>query len=296
VPKGYELLCEAFPGNAKLRERFFSRLHVMQYAGAGISQHVFDGLDRAAFEATGERIMMITGYGSTETAPFAFSTTWPVDRAGVVGLPCAGLEVKLVPNAEKLELRVRGPNVTPGYWKDPERTAASFDEEGYYKIGDALRFADPDDLSRGFLFDGRVSEDFKLATGTWVNVGGVRNAVIAACAPLARDVVLTGLDRNFVGALIFPNAEACKTLGDETAIAAAFASRLARLTAVATGSSNRIARAIVLADPPSADAGEITDKGSINQRAVMTRRAALVDDLYASVPPGHVIVLARSAI
>jgi feruloyl-CoA synthase len=293
VPKGYELLCEAFARNSKARDSFFSRLKLMQYAGAGISQHVFDSLDRLAIEATGERILTITGYGSTETAPFAFTTTWPVDRAGMVGLPAAGLEIKLVPNAAKLELRLKGPNVTPGYWNDPERTAESFDDEGYYKIGDALRFADREDLSRGFVFDGRVSEDFKLATGTWVNVGGLRSAVIAACAPLCRDVVITGLDRNFVGALIFPNAEACAALGGQKEIAAAFAARLSALAAAATGSSNHIARAIVLEEPPSADAGEITDKGSINQRAVMNRRAALIADLYAETLPPHVLELKR---
>jgi feruloyl-CoA synthase len=198
-----------------------------------------------------------------------------------------------VPNAEKLELRLRGPNVTPGYWRDPERTAAAFDEEGYYKIGDALKFADPDDLSKGFVFDGRVSEDFKLATGTWVNVGGLRNAVIAACAPLCRDVVVTGLDRNFIGALIFPNAEACKAIGDETAVSAAFAERLRKLAQGATGSSNHVARAIVMSEPPVADAGEITDKGSINQRAVQARRADLVAMLHAEPPPPDVIVLPR---
>jgi len=295
VPKGFELLCEAFATNRVLRDNFFSRLQLMQYAGAGISQHVFDALDRAALDATGERVLMITGYGSTETAPFAFTTTWPVDRAGMIGLPAAGLEVKLVPNAEKLELRLRGPSITPGYWKDPERTAESFDEEGYYKIGDALRFVDRADPRRGFLFDGRVGEDFKLATGTWVNVGGLRSAVIAACAPLCRDVVLTGLDQNYIGAMIFPNTEACAALGSQDAVIAAFSERLRTLAKTATGSSNHVARAIILDLPPSADAGEITDKGSINQRAVMTRRAAQVADLYAEPPPPHVLILPRGA-
>ena len=221
------------------------------------------------------------------------TTGWPVDRAGMVGLPAAGLEVKLVPNAEKLELRLRGPNITPGYWKDPQRTAESFDEEGYYKIGDALRPVDPENLHRGFLFDGRVSEDFKLATGTWVNAGGLRNAIIAACAPLVRDVVLTGLDRNFVGALIFPNVEACAALADQTAVRATFEEHLSSLAAKATGSSNHIARAIILDEPPSADAGEVTDKGSINQRAVLSRRAQLVEDLYADPPPPHVMTFSR---
>jgi feruloyl-CoA synthase len=295
VPKGYELLCETFADDRALRDSFFSRLKLMQYAGAGISQHVFDGLDRAALDATGERVLMVTGYGSTETAPFAFSTPWPVDRAGMVGLPAPGLEVKLVPNAEKLEVRLRGPNITPGYWKDAARTAEAFDEEGYYRMGDALRFADPNDLHRGFVFDGRVSEDFKLATGTWVNVGAIRNAVIAACAPLVRDVVVTGLDRNFVGALLFRNVDACKALGGEAAVRNAIAERLGALAGSATGSSNHVARAIVMSEAPVADAGEITDKGSINQRAVMTRRAKLVEALYAEAPSPDVLVLHRKA-
>jgi feruloyl-CoA synthase len=295
VPKGYELLCDAFGNDEQLGRTFFARLKLMQYAGATLSQHVFDGLDRAAIGATGERILMITGYGSTETAPFAFTTTTRVERAGTVGLPAAGLDVKLVPNGEKLELRVRGPNVTPGYWKEPERTAQAFDEEGYYMIGDALKFVDPDDLSRGFLFDGRVTEDFKLATGTWVNVGGLRTALIAACAPLARDVVLTGLDRNFIGALIFPNPDACSALGGPEAVRAAFTERLGTLAAGATGSSNHIARAIVIDEPPVADAGEITDKGSLNQGAVMARRANLVADLYADQPSPQVMTFKRGS-
>ncbi len=295
VPKGYELLIEQFATNSRLRENFFSRLMLMQYAGAGISQHIFDGLERAALDATGERILMITGYGSTETAPFAFTTPWPVDRANMVGLPAAGLDVKLVPNAEKLELRLRGPNVTPGYWKDAARTAESFDEEGFYRIGDALRFVDRDDVSRGFVFDGRVTEDFKLSTGTWVNAGGVRNAVIAACAPLCRDVVVAGLDRNYIAALIFPNAEACSALGDEAAVAAAFAERLSALARTATGSSNHVARALILSEPPSADAGEITDKGSINQRAVLARRASEVEALFADPPGPKVLAFSRGA-
>jgi feruloyl-CoA synthase len=305
VPKGYELLVDHLVTKPALRDNFFSRLHLMQYAGASLSQHVWDQLDRAARAATGERIMTISGYGSTETAPFAFTTTWAVDRAGLVGLPAAGLEVKLVPDGNKLELRLRGPNVTPGYWKQPDKTAESFDEEGYYKIGDALKFADPDDIARGFVFDGRVSEDFKLATGTWVNMGSVRAAVIAACAPLIRDVVLTGLDRNHIGALIFPDLEACRSLAGlppdadttaivtDTAVRAAFQARLDDLALRATGSASHVARAILLALPPAIDAGEITDKGSINQRAVMTARTSLVEDLYAEPIPAHVMSFAR---
>ncbi len=230
-----------------------------------------------------------------------------VDRAGLVGLPAAGLEIKLVPDGEKLELRLKGPNVTPGYWKAPDKTAECFDEEGYYKIGDALKFAEPGNIARGFLFDGRVGEDFKLATGTWVNMAGVRAGAIAAATGLLRDIVLTGLDRNFIGALIFPDLAASRALaglgpeasGDEVVahptVRAAFQQKFDALAARATGSASHIARAILLGSPPSSDAGEITDKGSINQRAVMTARAGLVTDLYADPAPPHVMTFEREA-
>ncbi|WP_423065168.1 feruloyl-CoA synthase [Devosia sp. CN2-171] len=307
VPKGYELLVEHLLADQPLRDSFFSRVKLLQYAGASLSQHVWDGLDSAARAATGERIMIITGYGSTETAPFAFTTTWVVDRAGLVGLPAAGLEIKLVPDGEKLELRLKGPNVTPGYWKAPDKTAECFDEEGYYKIGDALKFAEPGNIARGFVFDGRVSEDFKLATGTWVNMAGVRAGAIAAATGLMRDIVLTGLDRNHIGALIFPDLTACRALADlgpdvsgeevvaHPAVRAAFQQRFDALAANATGSASHIARAVIVGTPPSSDAGEITDKGSINQRAVMAARAQLVADLYADPAPSHVMSFERKA-
>ena len=306
VPKGYEYLVTALEQDHELRRSFFSRLKLLQYAGASLSQHVFDGLDRAAKAELGERIMIITGYGSTETAPFAFTTTWPVEEAGHIGLPAPGMEVKLVPDADKVELRLKGPNVTPGYWRDPERTAEAFDEEGFYRIGDAVRFVDPDDVGKGFIFDGRVSEDFKLSTGTWVNFAAVRAAVIGACAPLIRDVVLTGLDRNFIGALIFPDLEACarhaglpsgteaaKVIADP-AVRQKFADSLGDLARRATGSSNHVARAIVMAVPPDIDKGEVTDKGSINQRAVRTARQDLVEAIYAEPPGPHVLQLQRA--
>ncbi|UJW84232.1 feruloyl-CoA synthase [Devosia sp. SL43] len=307
VPKGYEFLVEHLSGNAALRDTFFSQLKVMQYAGASLAQHVWDGLDAAARAATGQRIRIITGYGSTETAPFAFTTTWTVDRAGLVGLPAAGMEIKLVPGDEKLELRLRGPNVTPGYWKQTDKTAEAFDEEGYYRIGDALKFADPDDLGKGFVFDGRVTEDFKLATGTWVNAGGVRIGAIGVGTPLLRDVVLTGADRNFIGALIFPDLEACRKVAGldagasgadivaHPAVRDAFQERFDALAAKATGSASHIARAVLLAAPPSIDAGEITDKGSINQRAVIAARAQAFADLYAEPAPTTVLTFARKA-
>jgi feruloyl-CoA synthase len=307
VPKGYDLLVGHLSSDAALRDSFFSRLKVMQYAGASLAQHVWDGLDATARAATGQRIRIITGYGSTETAPFAFTTTWTVDRAGLIGLPAAGMEIKLVPSDEKLELRLRGPNVTPGYWKQPDKTAEAFDPEGYYKIGDALKFADPADLGKGFVFDGRVTEDFKLATGTWVNVAAVRIAALGAGAPLLRDLVLTGLDRNFIGALIFPDIEACRRLAGldaqasndtivaHPAVRSAFQERFDALAARATGSASHIARAVLLAAPPSIDAGEITDKGSINQRAVTAARAGAFADLYTDAAPDHVLTFARKA-
>ncbi|HMQ57694.1 MAG TPA: feruloyl-CoA synthase, partial [Rhizobiaceae bacterium] len=210
VPKGYEMLTARMAGNATLRDSFFSQLEMMQYAGAGLSQHVWDTLERLAVEATGRKVMMVTGYGSTETAPFACTVTWPVSRPGEIGLPAPELEMKLLPSGEKLELRLKGPTITPGYWRQPEKTAESFDEDGFYKIGDALKFIDENDVSKGFLFDGRVSEDFKLSTGTWVNFASVRGALVRGFAPYVRDAVLTGLDRDFIGALLFVDVDACR--------------------------------------------------------------------------------------
>lgn len=305
VPKAYEFLVAAFDEHPEARRNLFARLKLLQYAGAGLSQHVFDGLDRAARAETGERVMIITGYGSTETAPFAFTTTWAVEEAGHIGLPAAGMTIKLVPNGDKTELRLKGPNVTPGYWRDDEKTQEAFDKEGFYKIGDAVRFADAEDLAKGFVFDGRVTEDFKLSTGTWVNFAAVRGAVIAACAPLIRDVVVTGLDRNFIGAMIFPDLAACARhagLPAETeapailahpAVRGKFAESLATLAQQSTGSSNHVARALLMADAPEIDKGEVTDKGSINQRAVRTHRAALVESLYADTPGPDIFILAR---
>ncbi|MET0438613.1 MAG: feruloyl-CoA synthase [Devosia sp.] len=305
VPKGYEMLHQHLVQDEELRDAFFRRLKLMQYAGAGLAQHVWDGLDATAISATGERIMIISGYGSTETAPFALTTTWPVERAGEIGLPAPGLELKLVPNGQKLEVRLRGPNVTPGYWRQPDKTGEAFDEEGFYCIGDALKFVDPDDISRGLAFDGRVTEDFKLSTGTWVNMAAVRTGLVAACAPLVRDVVLTGLDRNHIGAMIFLDMGGCAevvgqklppdVLVDHPSIRRHLSQALDALAAKATGSSNHVARTVLLAEPPSIDGSEITDKGSINQRAVMARRAALVEELYAEPVPDHVFVSSRKA-
>src|SRR5690606_17097882 len=205
--------------NDRLRGTLFSRVNLLQYVGAGLAQHVWDALEELARKTIGQKVMIITGYGSTETAPFAFTTTWVVNRAGEVGLPAPGMTVKLVPDGQKLELRLKGPNVTPGYWRMPDKTAECFDEEGFYRIGDALKFVDPGDVNRGFLFDGRVSEDFKLSTGTWVNFAAVRGAIVRAFAPYVRDAVLAGLDRNHIGALLFLDADAARKIAPELATA-----------------------------------------------------------------------------
>lgn len=303
VPKGFEMLLPYLRSDAGLRERFFSRLKVLFYAGAGLAQHVRDELEELAVATTGERIIFLSSLGSTETAPAALACTWETRRVGNIGVPMRGVELKLVPRDDKLEARLRGANITPGYWRAPELTAAAFDEEGFYKIGDALKFEDPADPGKGLLFDGRLAEDYKLATGTWVSVGPLRAAFIAHFAPLVRDVVLAGADRDEVTALVFPDFDACRKLAPELApdiaaaalladrrVAAEFARRLDTFVRSATGTSNRITRLSLLADPPSLDIGEMTDKGSINQRAVLAHRAALVEDLYAEAPPPHVIV------
>ena len=293
VPKGYEALVPHLRADAGLRNRFFSRLKVLFYAGAGLNQTTWEALTELAVETTGERIIFITSLGSTETAPASLACTWEFDRPGNIGLPMAGSELKLVPNEGKLEARLRGPHITPGYWRQDHHTRGAFDEEGFYKIGDALKFADPEDPMKGLLFDGRIAEDFKMSTGTWVSVGPLRARFIDHFAPYVRDVVLASPDRDFIGALVFPDIEACRKLAglgadatpsailDAAPVRAKFAELLTKLAAEARGSSTRVARLILMAEMPSLDKGEMTDKGSINQRAVLKNRAALVDELYA---------------
>jgi feruloyl-CoA synthase len=297
VPKGYEDLLPAFRSDRALREKFFSRLQLLFYAAAGMSQHTWDAYRSLATETCGERIILVTGLGATETSPMAIQTTWETDRVGIIGIPIPGVELKLVPEGEKLEARVRGPNVTPGYWRQPEMTQRAFDEDGFYKFGDAVRFIDPADVNKGFIFDGRFSEDFKLATGTWVSVGPLRARILSHFAPFARDVVVTGHDRDDVGMMIFADLEACCSLCPDLsprsavaeilrhkAVRERFHNLLATFAAESTGSSKRISRAILLEEPPSLDAREITDKGSLNQRAVLEHRVELVEQLYESQP------------
>jgi len=303
VPKGYEALVEHFRADDALRRNFFSRLKVLFYAGAGLNQATWGDVSELAVETTGERIIFLTSLGSTETAPGALTCTWDFDRPGNIGLPYPGVELKLVPNEGKLEARLRGPLITPGYWRQDQHTQAAFDEEGYYKIGDALKFADPDDPTKGLLFDGRIAEDFKLSTGTWVSVGPLRGHFIDHFAPYVRDVVFAAPDRDFIGTLVFPDIEACRKLaglGPDAAsdailadakVRATFAERLATLAAQSKGSSTRVTRLILMVEPPSMDKGEMTDKGSINQRSVLRNRADLVEQLYAEPIPKVVISL-----
>jgi feruloyl-CoA synthase len=289
VPRGYEALLPFLRADAGLRETFFSRLGLLQYAAAVLPQPIWRAYEELALATCGERILWITGYGATETAPAAMFTSRGAARAGTVGLPVDGVEMKLVPVGEKLEARFRGPNVTPGYWRQPEHTAAAFDAQGFYRTGDAMRFVDPADPAQGFEFDGRTAEDFKLGTGTWVSVGPLRAKINSACSPLVHDVVITGHDRAWLGALVFLHAPACRDL--PAAEVRSYLLRIFRqLAHAATGSSTRVVRALIMAAPPSIDAGEVTDKGSINQRAVLRNRADLVERLYAETPEPEIIV------
>ena len=297
VPKGWEDIAYALEGDAELSKKFHSRLKMQFYAGAALPQPVWDKLHAAAEAVCGERIVMTCGLGMTETAPSATFVVQQQVYAGQIGIPLPGTEIKLLPNGDKQEIRYRGPNVTPGYWRDPQQTSAAFDEEGFFCSGDAVKWFDPENHDLGFVFDGRVAEDFKLYTGTWVSVGPLRARVAHEGAPYLQDSVITGHDRKEVGMLILPNLLMCRKLAqldpaasnqavlDAGPVRDFFQNLVNRLYGQGTGSANRVARALVLVDPPSIDKGEITDKGSLNQRAILTHRAALVEALYADTDP-----------
>jgi feruloyl-CoA synthase len=255
-------------------------------------------MQQLAVAERGARLPLISAWGSTETAPMATGVHYAVDRAGIIGLPVPGCELKLLPAAGRLEVRVKGPNVTPGYWGRDDLTKAAFDEEGYYRIGDALKFADPANPGQGLAFDGRIAEDFKLSTGTWVHVGATRLKLIAAGDPLIQDAVITGHERSEVGALVFLNAAAVRARGlDDTGVREHLCAAMQKLASeTGDGSSTHPVRALVMAEPPSIDANEITDKGYINQRAVLERRAALVEDLHADRPAREIIVATQSGV
>jgi feruloyl-CoA synthase len=304
VPRGYEMLIPHLERDAGLREVFFRDLDAVFYAAAALPQPLWEKLEDLSILATGRRVVMLSAWGSTETAPSATQVHFLIERAGVIGLPGAGTEIKLAPVENKLELRVKGPNVTPGYWQRPELGREVFDDDGFLRTGDAGRLADPRDPSQGILFDGRLAENFKLTSGTWVHVGELRLEILAAGAPLVQDVVVTGHDRQEIGLLVFPNPAGCRALcpgATEDAplvelirrpeVRSRLAASLAAHNLTHASSSRRIARALLLAEPPSIAAGEITDKGYVNQRAVLERRAALVDQLHGGEPAAELIVL-----
>jgi feruloyl-CoA synthase len=304
VPKGFEALLPHLQGDEALRRHFFSRLKLTFYAGAGISKPVWDAYRDLAIATVGHPVAMTTSLGSTETSPGALINVREADRPGIVGVPHRGVELKLVPNAGKLEARLRGPNIMPGYWRRSDLSQSAFDAEGFYLIGDALRLAEPNNFAAGFEFDGRIAEDFKLATGTWVSVGPLRVAFVGEFDPLVKDAVVAGHDRDDVGMLVFPDEDATRRLAPHLPADAPFADvladgrvkdafqeRLAALARAATGSSTRVTRIALLADPPSIDLGEATDKGSLNQRAVLSNRSADVEALYAPEAKPHIVRL-----
>jgi feruloyl-CoA synthase len=306
VPKGFEEIARAMDTDALLRRMLFARCKAFMFAGAGLSQAVWDQLDAHGVATIGERLRIITGLGMTETSPSCTFAVGPDTRSGQIGLPAPGVEVKLVPEGDKTEIRFRGPNVMPGYWRAPEQTRDAFDDEGYYRTGDAVRWADPKNPQLGLLFDGRTAEDFKLSTGTFVSVGPLRARIIATGDPCVQDAVITGINRDSVGALIFPRLDECRRVAGLTddvpapqvlhhpVVRAHFKTMLDRVAAQATGSANRLERIHLLAEPPSIDKGELTDKGSINQRAVLQHRAALVDALYEGVSADPYVIEAGS--
>lgn len=278
VPTGFDMLIPELEKDEELRKNFFKNLRMFWYAGASLSQHSWEALERMSVATTGTRILIGTGLGATETAPAAMFCTWPQEGAGCVGLPCPGVTLKLVPYEGKYDARLKGDNITPGYWRQEKLTSEAFDEEGYYRLGDALLPMDMDDISKGFKFDGRTAENFKLDTGTWVATGALRMGMIDHFGDTIKDVALAGPDRPFLGAIIFAHDP---ENADDPALRAALHEKLVSFAAKSSGSSNRIVRLIVAKEAPSMAAGEVTDKGSINQRAVLRNRADLVEEIYA---------------
>ena len=293
VPTGFEAIALAMKTDDALRKNLLSRVKMFFYAGAALAQPIWDSLYESQEREIGERIVMSTGLGMTESGPFAIFVTNPNVRAGDLGVPTPGMELKLVDMGGKTEVRYKGPNITAGYWRAPKETAEAFDEEGFFCTGDAVKWIDETDVHLGLKFDGRIAEDFKLATGTFVSVGPLRSKIIAAGAPYVQDVVLTGLNMKEVGAMVFPTP-AVRELSDlgpnapladvlnSAGVIAHFQKLVDQLAANATGSANRIARMCLLSEPPTIDRGEITDKGSINQRAVLSHRAETVEALHAN--------------
>ncbi|MHA6195476.1 feruloyl-CoA synthase [Pseudomonas wadenswilerensis] len=298
VPKGWEELVKALEQDAGLRDVFFARMKLFFFAAAGLSQSIWDRLDRVAEQHCGERIRMMAGLGMTEAAPSCTFTTGPLSMAGYIGLPAPGCEVKLVPLGDKLEGRFRGPHIMPGYWRAAQQTAEVFDDEGFYCSGDALKLADPGQSQLGLMFDGRIAEDFKLSSGVFVSVGPLRNRAVLEGSPYVQDIVVTAPDRECLGLLVFPRLPECRQLAGlaadasdaevlaSTPVRAWFAAWLERLNGDAQGNASRLEWLSLQVEAPSIDQGEITDKGSINQRAVLQRRAAAVEALYRGEDAG----------
>src|SRR3954471_2218619 len=298
VPAGYTLLCEALEADEDLRANFFRQLDRLSYAGAAISRTTLDKLYQLAKASTGRPIPVMAGYGTTETAPTIATTHWATDTPGELGLPAPGVELKLIPAGDTYEARVRGPNVTPGYLGRPDLTSAAFDEEGFYRVGDTISFIDPANPSRGLCFTGRVSENFKLANGTWVAVGNLRAAALAATHGILQDVVIAGENRHSCAVLGWLNPVMARkhaknadgNLNCDPGVTA-FLQQCLRLYNAGVGSSERICAFTLLEEPPSLAAGEITDKAYVNQRAVLINRAAQMELIYSSEPCGQVIVI-----
>lgn len=295
APIAFGMLAEAMEKDPVLRRSFFKNLKYMGYGGATLSNDIYERMQALAIAETGHRMPLTTMYGATETQGITV-VHWATERVGLVGLPLPGVTLKLVPNGGKLEVRVKGPTVTTGYHNDPAKTAEAFDEEGFYKLGDAARFLDPEDPNQGLVFDGRVTEDFKLDSGTWVSVGTLRPDVLAAASPYLQDAVIAGQDKPFIGVLAWPSAAGLAAAqaapgegGPLEKLAGLVAEKLKAFNATSGGSSRRVGRFVIMAEPPSIDAGEITDKGYVNQRATLERRADLVKAIYAE-PPGPGVV------
>jgi feruloyl-CoA synthase len=296
VPTGFEAIAKAMETDAALRKNLLSRVGMFFYAGAAMAQPIWDSLYASQEREVGERIAMTTGLGMTESGPFALFVTNPYVKTADLGVPAPGMEIKLVPDGDKIEILYKGPNITPGYWRAPKETSEHFDEEGFFRTGDAVKWIDESDVHQGLKFDGRIAEDFKLATGTFVSVGPLRAKIIGAGAPYIQDVVITGLNRREVGAMIFPTPAvrglsglaadaAMSEVLSSTSVVAHFQSLLEHLAQTSTGSASRIAFAVLLNEPPSIDKGEVTDKGSINQRAVLKHRDALVQAMHDGTAP-----------
>jgi len=300
VPTGLEAIANAMHTDDVLRRNLLSKVRMFFYSGAALAQPIWDSLHASQEREVGERIVMGTGLGMTESGPFAIFVPRPEVQSGDLGLPAAGVRLKLVPMGDKVEVRYQGPNITPGYWRAPEATADAFDEEGFFKSGDAVTWIDPNNIHLGLKFDGRIAEDFKLATGTFVSVGPLRGKIIAAGTPYVQDAVITGLNMKEVGAMLFttpkvrdlaglPSSTPLGELLAHPTVLAHFQTVLNQLAASATGSANRVARLVLLSEPPSIDKGEVTDKGSINQRAVLKHRDALVHAFHNNLTPNTLL-------